>query len=87
MIEATVARELDAIADPVQRALIGATIHEIFLTLMLESAKQDCDPIKKAAAQEVLASGLSAVRQYTQKPRMPQAKPVRAMAAPPTNSP
>ena len=84
MIQDTIAAQLNAIIDPAAKELVGQALHEIFLELMIESAKQECEPVKKAAAQEVLASALEAVRGYaTHKQRMPIQKPVRAMAAPP----
>jgi hypothetical protein len=84
MIQDTIAAQLNAIIDPAAKELVGQALHEIFLELMIESAKQECEPVKKAAAQEVLASALEAVRGYaTHKQRMPFQKPVRAMAAPP----
>lgn len=84
MIQNTIDRHLDAIIEPATKELVGQALHEIFLELMIESAKQECEPVKKAASQEVLASALEAVRGYaTHKQRMPIQKPVRAMAAPP----
>lgn len=84
MIQNTIDRHLGAITEPSVRALVGDALHEIFLELMIESAKEQCEPFKKAAAQEVLANALEAVRGYaTHKQRMPIQKPVRAMAAPP----
>jgi hypothetical protein len=84
MIQDTIAAQLNAIIDPAAKELVGQALHEIFLELMIESAKEQCEPVKKAAAQEVLASALEAVRGYaTHKQRMPIQKPVRAMAAPP----
>jgi hypothetical protein len=88
MIQNTIEKELDAIADPAIKGLVGGILHEIFLTLMLEQAREVCDPVKKAAAQEVLASALEAVRSYdTHKQRSFARKPVVAMTAPPPNKP
>lgn len=84
MIQNTIDRHLGAITEPSVRALVGDALHEIFLELMIEQAKEVCDPVKKAAAQEVLANALEAVRGYaTQKQRSPVTKRVIAMAAPP----
>jgi hypothetical protein len=88
MIQKAVAEQLDAIAEPAIKGLVGGILHEIFLTLMLEQAREVCDPVKKAAAQEVLASALEAVRSYdTHKQRSFARKPVVAMTAPPPTKP
>jgi hypothetical protein len=88
MIRDTIAEQLDAIKDPASKDVIGGILHEIFLTLMLEQAKEVCDPVKKAAAQEVLASALESVRSYaTHKQRSFARKPVVAMTAPPPTKP
>mgnify|MGYP006999132146 CR=1 FL=1 len=84
MIRDTIAEQLDAIAEPAIKSLVGGILHEIFLTLMLEQAKEVCDPVKKAAAQEVLASALESIRSYaTHKQRSFARKPVVAMPAMP----
>ncbi len=88
MIQNTIVEQLDAIAEPAIKGLVGGILHEIFLTLMLEQAREVCDPVKKAAAQEVLASALEAVRSYdTHKQRSFARKPIVAMTAPPPNKP